>query len=61
MWQVSASDNDGDEITYSIASIDDRFAIDAGTGQIDLVKSLDRESEQEVRLEVWATDHGNRC
>ena len=56
---MSASDKDGDEITYSIATTDDRFAIDASTGQIDLVKSLDRESEQEVRLEVWATDDGN--
>ncbi|KAI0232123.1 Protocadherin Fat 4 [Lamellibrachia satsuma] len=55
---VSASDGDDDVITYSIASADEHFAINASTGQIDLVKSLDRESVQEVRLEVWATDNG---
>ena len=58
LWQVSASDGDDDVITYSIASADEHFAINASTGQIDLVQSLDRETAQEVRLEVWATDNG---
>ena len=58
LWQVSASDGDDDEITYSIASADDHFAINASTGQIDLVKSLDHESVEEMRLVVWATDNG---
>jgi len=56
---MSASDGDGDLITYSFSSVYGHFAIDASTGQIDLVKSLDREIVQEVRLEVWATDNGN--
>ena len=56
---MSASDGDDDVITYWFASADEHFAINASTGQIDLVKSLDRESVQEVRLEVWATDNGN--
>ena len=56
---MSASDGDGDVITYSFPSAYGHFAIDANTGQIDLVKSLDREIVQEVRLEVWATDDGN--
>ena len=55
---MSAFDGDGDVITYSFAIVDANFAIDANTGQIDLVKSLDREIVQEVRLEVWATDDG---
>ena len=55
---MSASDGDDDEITYSIASADDHFAINASTGQIDLVKSLDRENVEEIRLVVWATDNG---
>ena len=56
---MSASDGDDDVITYWFANADEHFAINASTGQIDLVKSLDRESVQEVRLEVWATDNGN--
>lgn len=55
---MSASDDDGDEITYSLAGDDDHFIIDANTGQIDLIKILDRETLQEARLEVWATDNG---
>ena len=55
---MSASDGDGDEITYSLAGDDDHFIIDTNTGQIDLIKTLDRETLQEARLEVWATDNG---
>ena len=55
---MSASDGDDDEITYSIASAGDHFAINASTGQIDLVKTLDRESVEEMRLVVWASDNG---
>ena len=56
---MSASDGDDGVITYWFANADEHFAINASTGQIDLVKSLDRESVQDVRLEVWATDNGN--
>ena len=60
MRQVSASGGDDDQITYSIAGNQNgRFAINAITGQIDLVKKLDRETVPEVRLKVWATDNGN--
>ena len=55
---MSASDGDGDEITYSLAGDDENFVIDANTGQIDLIKTLDRETLHEARLEVWATDNG---
>ena len=55
---MSASDGDGDEITYSLAGADEHFVIDANTGQIDLIKSFDRETIEEARLEVWATDNG---
>ena len=55
---MSASDGDGDEITYSLAGADEHFVIDANTGQIDLIKSFDRETLEEARLEVWATDNG---
>ena len=46
-------------ITYSIEGYDDHFAINSSTAQIDLVKSLDREMTQDVRLEVMAMDNGN--
>ena len=55
---MSASDGDDDVITYSIASADEHFVINASTGQIDLVTSLNRETVKEARLEVWATDNG---
>ena len=56
---MSASGGVGDQITYSIAGNQNgRFAINAITGQIELVKSLDRETVPEVRLKVWATDNG---
>ena len=57
--QVSAFDCDQDRMKYTFSSsVDDHFAIDANTGQISLVKSLDRESVHEVQLQVWATDNG---
>ena len=55
---MSASDGDDDVITYSIATDDEHFAINASTGQIGLVTSINRESVKEIRLEVWATDNG---
>ena len=56
---MAASDGDNDTITYSLSNgTDDHFSINARSGQVDLVKSLDRESVREVRLEVWATDNG---
>ena len=54
LHQVSADGSVDSEITYSIVGNADHFAINSSTGQIDLVQSLDRETTQEVRLEVWA-------
>ncbi|GAB6027294.1 hypothetical protein CHUAL_001576 [Chamberlinius hualienensis] len=61
--RVSATDGDegaGGHLTYSITggNVADRFTIDAETGQIVLLKSLDRETVAEYTLTVMAKDAG---
>ncbi|XP_064610252.1 protocadherin Fat 4-like [Liolophura sinensis] len=59
--QVSATDDDGDAIRYSIdqEGVDQlRFAINPTTGQITLRAKLESESNTEYRFTVRATDTG---
>ena len=58
--QVSATDGDDDMIEYAITSGAQRvFEINASTGVISMNGTLDREQQDEVRLEIRATDNGN--
>ena len=58
--QVSATDGDDDMIEYVIISgAQGVFAINASTGVISMNATLDREKQDEARLEIRATDNGN--
>jgi hypothetical protein len=53
---VSATDPEGDPITYALTSGSDVFAIDSTTGAISLIVGLDYETSQYTSFGVSATD-----
>ena len=59
---VEARDEDkgsNSEVTYYSNDIPDTFHLDAQSGYLTLVKSLDYEEEVSYLFQVWATDHGD--
>lgn len=60
VYDVDATDPDGDGLTYSIASGNaaGHFAIDSATGVISLVSALDAENVSHYTLTVRVTDNG---
>lgn len=60
--KVEAVDEDegsNSEVTYSSRDIPDTFHLDAQSGFLTLVQSLDYEEEESYIFQVWATDHGD--
>ena len=55
---VTASDADGDELTYALTG-SGAFAIDAGTGQITVAGALDHETQSSYGLTVSVSDGKN--
>jgi hypothetical protein len=57
---VSATDPDGDALTYTLGSTDDdgHFAINAATGQLLTKGALDYETDDSYSVTVTATDPG---
>ena len=57
---VTATDSDGDALTYSLGSIaaDGHFTIDSSSGQLQTSGALDYESTDSYALTVTATDGG---
>ena len=53
---VTAEDQDGDPLTYSISGGDSAFSIDQDTGQIMTRGELDREKKSSYRVTVTAED-----
>ena len=53
---VTAEDQDGDPLTYSISGGDSAFSIDQDTGQITTRGELDREKKSSYRVTVTAED-----
>ena len=57
---IVAKDPESDKLTYSLGGADtDSFEIDAATGQIMVVETLDYEARNVVELKVIAADDGN--
>ena len=57
---VSATDADGDEVSYALTSGTEYFAVDSLSGEITLVAALDYETSQYVSFGISATDtYGN--
>ena len=61
LYRVQAIDPDRGEngtVTYSLLNYQQYFTIDAQTGQIDLIRPIDREELAHLRLYVIASDQG---
>ena len=54
---MSASDEDGDRVSYSISG--DFFSIDRINGQVTLVKPIDRERMRSVEVILTITGEGS--
>ena len=60
--RVEARDEDegtNKDISYFSLNIPDTFHIDAQSGYIEMVESLDYEAKQYFSFQVWARDHGD--